>query len=869
MSPSPPPADREGGPSGWLQGLAVWAGNRRQTLMAAFSIAMVGLALFALVRLASETSYGAVVQAILHTPAWRLATAVGLTGVSFLLLTMYDYHAFEALGRPQPWRQIAPGAIAAYAVAQTAGFGPLSGGAIRMRYYTPLGFSPAEIARVVVFVTAAFGIGVALTGALGAFWAGGALASVTRLPVGAVYLLAVATLAGGAALVALGGRRVVLPFTGGRGIDLPSRSLMLRQIGVTALETAAAAGTLWALLPAGTIGYPAFLPVYTVALVLGILSHVPAGLGVFEAVLLAALGGVAPPAELLAAFALYRLIYQVLPLALSSIGLALAEGRRLTAQGPAAAALRAMGGLVPQVLAAFALVLGTMLVFSAVTPARGIDLQWLASFLPLTFIEGAHLITSILGAVLMVSARGLAFRLDGAWWAALGAALGALVLSLVKAVAVYEAATLALFAMALVLSRREFDRPARLLSQRLTAPWLAAVAVVMIAAYVILRFVFQHAQFGTESFLRFEISAQAPRGLRAFLGTCLFAGLAAIWSLLRPARVSDQPATPEEIARAVAIVEAQPVASANLVRMGDKRLMFSKDGRGFVMYGRQGRTWIGLFDPVGPLDVWPELIWGFVEAARQEGARAAFYETSPEQLALYADAGLRFYKLGEQARVNLAEFSLTGGKKSGWRNTLSRGAREGLSVEILAPDQVATVVDRLEVISDHWLGTRGGAEKGFSLGAFERGYVCEQRCAVMRSGGEIVAFATLMSTAVNEEVAIDLMRHVDDLPNIAMEYLFLRLCEILKEEGVRWFDLGMAPLSGFTDSDAAPFWHRLGRAIYEEGVPSYNFKGLRTFKNKLQPEWRPRYLALAGASAPALVLLDATRLIGKGPREGK
>ncbi|MFT3972945.1 MAG: bifunctional lysylphosphatidylglycerol flippase/synthetase MprF [Amaricoccus sp.] len=849
--------------------LSQWAQNRRSTLWAVFSLMMVALALFALVRLASETSYGAVVAAIMHTSPLRLIAAVVLTAVSFLLLTLYDYHAFEAMGRRQPWVRIAPGAVAAYAVAQTTGFGPLSGGAIRMRYYTPLGFTTVEIARVVVFVTAAFGIGVALTGAVGAFWAGDALATVTRLPVEMVHLIAGATLAGGALLVVLAGRRVVLPFSGGREVELPSRSLVLRQIAVTALETAAAAGTLWVLMPSGTISYAAFLPVYTVALVLGILSHVPAGLGVFEAVLLAALGGVAPPAELLAAFALYRLIYQVLPLALSSFGLALAEGRRLTAQGPAAAALRAMGGLVPQVLAAFALVLGTMLVFSAVTPARGIDLEWLASFLPLTLIEGAHLIASILGAVLMISARGLAFRLDGAWWAAMVASLGALVLSLVKAVAVYEAATLALFAGALFLSHHEFNRRARLLAQTLSPPWIAAVAVVMIAAWVILHFVFRHAQVGTESFLRFEISAQAPRGIRAFFGASLFAGLAAIWSLLRPVRGTDRAATPEEIARAVAIVEAQPVASANLVRMGDKRLLFSEDGRGFVMYGRQGRSWIALFDPVGPLDVWPELIWRFVESARQAGARAVFYETSPEQLALYADAGLRFYKMGEQARVDLEGFSLTGGKKSGWRNTLSRGAREGLAVEILPPEQVPEVAPRLRAISDHWLGERGAAEKGFSLGAFETDYVCQQPVAVMRSGEEIVAFASLMTTSVGEEVAIDLMRHEDGMPNIAMEFLFLRLCEILKEQGVRWFDLGMAPLSGFTESDAAPLWHRLGRAIYEEGVPSYNFKGLRSFKNKLQPEWRARYLAVAGGAAPALVLLDATRLIGRRPKEEK
>ena len=840
-----------------------WAAAQRGPLLAIFTLAMLALAAWALGRLVRDTSYDEVVAALVATERWRLAAAIALTGASFLLLSLYDFNALAAIGLAQPWRRIAPGAIAAYAVAQTTGFGPLSGGAVRLRYYTPLGLTPADVARVVAFVTAAFGIGVAMTAALGGFAAAPRLGATVGL--GSVWIETIAglMLAGGGALLVAAGGSVRVPVIG-REFTLPARGLMLRQLAVTVLDTAAAAGVLWVLLPAGTIGYLTFLPLYAVALVLGILSHVPAGLGVFEAVLLAALGGAAPASDVLAAFALYRLIYQGLPLGLTTAGLALVEARRFASRGPGAAAARAaVGGLAPQALAALALVLGAMLVFSSVTPARGIDLRWLGSFLPLPIIEGAHLLTSVLGATMLVSARGLAFRLDAAWWTTLVAACAALVLSLVKAVAIYEAAALAVFAVALFLARDGFDRRAALSGPRLTPQWIAAVAVVLISALLILRFVFQHGEIGTESWLRFEISAEAPRGLRALFGASLFAGLAAIFSLLRPVRTAAALPDAEALARAVAIVEAQPVAAANLVRMGDKRLLFSEDSRAFVMYGRQGRSWIALFDPVGPIDCWPELIWRFVETARQAGGRAAFYQTGPEQLALYADAGLRFFKLGEQARVDLATFTLAGGKRASQRNVLSRGGREGLLVEILEPAGIRAEMQALAAVSDAWLEARGTSEKRFSLGAFDPDYVASQRAAILRLNGAIVAFATLMAGAGGEETAIDLMRHVEPIPNIAMEFLFLRLCELLKAEGVRWFDLGMAPLSGLSASEAAPLWHRFGRAIYEEGVPSYNFKGLRTFKSKLQPAWRPRYLATAGGASPALVLLDVTRLIGR------
>jgi phosphatidylglycerol lysyltransferase len=602
-----------------------------------------------------------------------------------------------------------------------------------------------------------------------------------------------------------------------------------------------------------------------VALALGVLSHVPAGLGVFEAVLLAALAGAAPAADLLAAFALYRLVYQALPLAIAALGLALAEARRLAS--PAAGVLRAVAGLAPQALAALALVLGAMLVFSGVTPARAIDLEWLGMLLPLPLIEGAHFLASVLGALLMVAARGLAFRLDGAWWTAMLAACAALVLSLVKAVAVYEAGALALLAVALFAARGAFDRRAALVGMTLTPSWMAAMAVVLVSAFAILVFVFGHAEFGAESWLRFELSAEAPRGLRALFGASLLAGLAAAWSLLRPAPSRDRAPDAADLARAVAVVMAQPAAAANLVRTGDKRLMFSADGRAFVMYGRQGGSWIALFDPVGPVELWPELIWRFVETARAAGGRAGFYQIAPEQLALYADAGLRFYKLGEEARVDLAAFDLRGGHRAGQRNVLSRGAREGLAVEILGPDAVPAVLDELAAVSAAWLAARGAPEKSFSVGAFRRAYVASQRVAVLRWNGGIVGFATLMTTDVGEEATVDLMRHVPGIPNGAMEFLFLRLCEVLKADGCRWFSLGMAPLAGLSESAAAPVWHRLGRALYEQGVPSYNFKGLRGFKAKLQPIWRPRYLAVSGGAGPARVLLDAARLIGR--KEGR
>jgi phosphatidylglycerol lysyltransferase len=306
------------------------------------------------------------------------------------------------------------------------------------------------------------------------------------------------------------------------------------------------------------------------------------------------------------------------------------------------------------------------------------------------------------------------------------------------------------------------------------------------------------------------------------------------------------------------------MSDANLVRMGDKSIMFSADGRAFVMYGRWARSWIALFDPVGPVDAWPDLIWQFIETARSNGCRAVFYQVSPKGLACYADAGLRAFRLGELAEVDLTRFEMKGGKWANLRQQVSRGLRDGLEFSVLEPADVPAILPQLADISDAWLAHHNAREKSFSLGAFDPQYLATQPVAILKCNGHIVAFANVLLTRTQEEGSIDLMRFSPEAPKGAMDFLFAQLMEYLKAQGYRRFNLGMAPLSGMSSRRLAPVWDRAGRAFYEHGERYYNFKGLRAFKSKFHPYWQPRYLVASGGLNPILSLMDATFLIGGG-----
>lgn len=215
-----------------------------------------------------------------------------------------------------------------FAIGSTVGLGAFSGGAVRYRLYSAAGLSPGQIARVIFFIAIAYGIGLATITALGLALRAEEVSRLLGAP--SVPLRS-------AAAVILALAIIFLSFCAVRRKPLrlgpvefasPGAHLVLIQIGLTALDILAAATALWVLLPAADTSFIAFAAVYAAALTLGVLSHLPGGLGVFEVAILLAIGNKAPPSSVAAALIVYRAIYFLLPLLLATVLLASFEARR-------------------------------------------------------------------------------------------------------------------------------------------------------------------------------------------------------------------------------------------------------------------------------------------------------------------------------------------------------------------------------------------------------------------------------------------------------------------------------------------------------------------------------------------------------------
>jgi phosphatidylglycerol lysyltransferase len=833
--------------------------------------ALLGLALFtiALVVLRRELhalTWHELTSDVLATPPTRLGAALLLTVLNYLALTGYDLLAFASIGhRLSRWR-VAGASFLAYAVANSVGFAMFSGAAVRYRFYTRWGVTAKDLSRIVFSYSVTFWLGLLALGGI-SLVAGppGTLAPAAPAwsrAVGGLLLLACT-----AWILAVLVRREPLRL---RGLELalPSLRIALAQLVLSSVEWTLAAGVLYVLLPPSGLPFLRLLGAFLAAQLLGLASHVPGGAGVFEGLMLVLLAPFLSSARLLPALVVYRLVYYLLPLAVALIALVADEARGRRAQAARAGAVLGWlsEALVPRLLAVFTFLAGAGLLFSGATPEAPGHLAWLRRVLPLGVVEASHFLGSIAGAFLLVVSQGLSRRLDAAYYLAAAGIAAGIVTSLLKGADFGEAALLALLLLVLWRARPAFDRRAALLESGFTPGWIAAVVATLAAAAWLGLFAFKHVEYSQELWWRFELRREASRSLRSSVGAAVALGLFAFARLLRPAPPDAPVPTDGDLEAAGAALAAQTATFPYLVYLRDKALVFDDERKGFVMYGVQGRTWVALGDPVGPPGLLSPLVRRFLERCDDFDGVPVFYEVSKDGLHRYADFGLAFVKLGEEAQVDLHAFSMEGSRAGKHRQALRRLEKQGRTFRVVPIPEVPPLIEELHAVSDEWLRDKAAAEKGFSLGFFDPAYLQRFPVALIEGGGRIEAFASLWPGPGGVELSLDLMRYRADAPSGVMEALFVHLMRWGREQGYARFSLGMAPFSGFETSPVAPLWARLGRFLYRHGEAFYNFQGLRAYKEKFSPTWEPRYLAYPGGLGLPRILADVAALIAGGYR---
>jgi len=794
--------------------------------------------------------------------------ALGITLLVYAVLPTYDWMALRYVGRRVGVLPVWFASGIAYGISQTLGFAAVTAGSIRYRFWSTWGVSAGDVSRGVAFVGVTFTVGILTVSSLSILLDPQGAAAILHLPVTETRVLA------GAAALLVSGYGVLTVWRGGyvvsvRGVDfrVPEWRLAAGQVVTASVDWTLAALVLYVLFGQRT-GFLPFVAIFVLAQTAGVLSHVPGGLGVFESVMLVAMRGTVSPDVTLATLLAYRAVYYLIPFvtAVASVIGYEAWRRRAHLRSAALIALKGTSLAMPLALAVATFVAGIVLLASGVTPAVHSRLAALDRLVPLGVIEASHFVASVAGTALIVLSWALRRRLDAAWALAVALLAIGIPASLMKGLDWEEALLLAAVLALLLPSRRTFHRRAALLAEPFEPGWIVAVVCAVGASLWLGLFSYRHVEYHADLWWQFTRDGDAPRFLRASVGVLTGLMTFSLTRLLRPSTPDPVRPGPADLDRVREIVATSGDTVGNLALLGDKTLLFSESGRAFVMYGVEGRSWVAMGDPIGPVEERAELAWSFRVLTDRHDGWPVFYQVSADTLPIYIDLGLTLLKLGEEAVVPLAGFSLEGADRKGLRRAHRDIEKLGIRFEMIPADGTPGLLPELRAVSDDWLEKKSVKEKGFSLGRFDAGYLRHFPVAVARSEGRIVAFCNLWAGAPGTELTVDLMRYAETAPRGVMEFMFIELMQWGRENGYATFSLGMAPMSGLQDRTLATLWNRAGSYLFAHGEHFYNFQGLRQYKAKFHPTWRPKYLASPGGLKLPVVLANVATLISGGIR---
>ena len=501
---------------------------------------------------------------------------------------------------------------------------------------------------------------------------------------------------------------------------------------------------------------------------------------------------------------------------------------------------------------------GIITVFSLMTPGRVLALQ---RYSPITFPHLSPFLSLIVGFFLTISSINVIKRKKRAFFFVSLLALLSAFFHLLEGHAYLEASLSFLLILLLITTRKSF----KVRSSTPDLKWEGmrfGAALLLAFIYGVAGFwLLDPREFGrnfhlgeairqTFLFLSFAGSADMTphtRYARWFIDSLYLIGFVdvgyAMYALFRPVRYRLV-TLPREGEAARNLLEKYGRHAMDYFKLWpDKSLFFASTRNAFLAYRVGADFAVVLADPVGPEEEIERIISEFKDFCEENDWRIAFHQTLPDFLPVYEKLGFRKFKIGDDAIVDLALFSLEGKKGRSFRRVVNRIESQSIRIRQMVPPVSEHDLNQLKEVSDEWLTIGGKRERGFTLGAFNRGYVGSTMIfAAVDSGDRVLGFVNLIPMHGKGEMTADLMRRRNSVPNGLMEYIFIELFLYLKGEGYKRFDMGMAPMSGFRQWEDATAEERAIHYFFQHMRFLFSFKGLKAYKAKFATSWEPRYV---------------------------
>lgn len=356
-----------------------------------------------------------------------------------------------------------------------------------------------------------------------------------------------------------------------------------------------------------------------------------------------------------------------------------------------------------------------------------------------------------------------------------------------------------------------------------------------------------------------------------------------VFEVLRPVRFTRSLLC-QERARVCEIVRRYGhLATVHFALGKDKSYFWSETGRTVMAYRVVNHVALVLGNPIGPEEEHERVLQAFLVFCRRQDWPVAWYQASEYMHQLGQEQGLHVLKIGEEAMIDLGNFTLEGRRGVPVRHAVARARRGGLSVRCWQGEPIPEAVfAQMQRISMEWLAKRHvKTQMGFSMGRFPADWSQEVLTVVaLDSHGQTQAFLTWTPLYAGNGWALDVMRRGEKTPPGAMELLIASSIEWAKARGCTRMSLALAPLAGvgevaLTTTYSTPvceqratssLLERSAAFLHRRGIVLDTYRSLYAFKAKFQPTWESRYLIVSEGQALPRILLALARVHGTGWR---
>lgn len=613
------------------------------------------------------------------------------------------------------------------------------------------------------------------------------------------------------------------------------------------------------------------IPLFIAASVIGIASMIPGEIGSFDVMMIIGLSSLGLSREIVVAWILlYRLFYYIIPFMIGVIFFVKNLSTRLNEDYSGIP--RELTTEIAHKIVVFLMYFsGVMMVLSATIPEVFDQVRWLRHLNPLSFHILNQFPSILLGFLLLIMGRGISAQVKRAYIPTISLLAITLLYTFIKDFNWGVILYLVFLLLIIIFSKNQLYREQLVYSwEKMTID--GAIFSVLTILYIVIGVynlpTFPHHRHRFNDFLLFPSEKIWFSG---FIGILLVAIV--LYIFLHYLRGANRTVgIPLDAPRATTLLETYGGnTDSQLLFLQDKEMYIytNKDDEDTVLlqFKTYNNKCIVMGDPSGKKEDFSKAIEQFIKESDLLGYLPVFYESSEEMVMLLHEYGYDFIKMGEEAHVDLPSFTLSGKKRKAERAIMNRFSKEDYQFEVIQPPFSAETMAELKKVSDEWLGSR--KEKGFSLGFFSEDYLQRAPIAVVYDQeNKLIAFANIMPTYTKEEGTIDLMRYSKEAPSGVMDFLFISLFTYMQEEGIDYFNLGMAPLSNVGTSRKSFIQERVAYLVFEFGSHFYSFQGLRSYKDKYATNWVSRYTLYSRDSSIIYVMI-ALMIIDNAPIDKK